>query len=118
MHPFGGGPSGQGGSVPEFLLRGPHHHGPGPLMWAMFAMELVLLIGVVWLVASSFRRGPRFKFRGGPGFGPGIRHFGPPAPADVLHLRYAHGEISREEYLQARDDLGAPPPPPEAAASS
>jgi hypothetical protein len=26
----------------------------------------------------------------------------------VLDVRYARGEISRKEYLQARDDLGVP----------
>ena len=30
----------------------------------------------------------------------------------TLRMRYARGEVSRDEFLQASDDLGAPVPPP------
>jgi putative membrane protein len=44
---------------------------------------------------------------------------GPPRSAldpavNELRLRYARGEISRDEYLRTAADLGAPLPPPDA----
>ena len=47
--------------------------------------------------------------------GPGIP---PPNPVYELDLRYARGEIGRDEYLQRRADLTgqSPPPGPTAAA--
>jgi uncharacterized membrane protein len=33
------------------------------------------------------------------------------AALEALRLRYARGEITREEFLQATDDLGGPAPP-------
>jgi putative membrane protein len=36
----------------------------------------------------------------------------PPGALGLLDARYARGEIGRDEYLQARADLGAAPPSP------
>ena len=36
-------------------------------------------------------------------------------PLETLHMRYARGEINRDDYLQARTDLGEPPAPPPSA---
>jgi uncharacterized membrane protein len=42
-----------------------------------------------------------------PGHGPGTCRRG---PEEVLRLRYARGELSREEFLQANADLAGPGP--------
>ena len=84
------------------------HHGwwPGPLGWTMFALQLLLILGVAWLLASLLlgRLGRR-----------PVAATAAPATAstssqsealDLLHMRYARGEIDRDAYLQARADLG------------
>ena len=87
-----------------------HHGGPGPLGWTVLALQLLLVLGVAWLLASLVlgRIGRR----------PAVAAAAPPAreslPLEALHMRYARGEIGRDEYLQARSDLGGEPyPPPE-----
>ncbi len=37
---------------------------------------------------------------------PGTRHL------DAIRVRYARGEMTREEFLQVNRDLGGPEPPP------
>lgn len=59
-------------------------------MFVFMALALTALIaGVVWLVrtASDSRRPDT------------------PSPLEALELRYARGEIDRDEYHQRRDDL-------------
>lgn len=69
------------------------------LLWLLFGVALIVLVvlAIVWLI-RSMRAG-------------GTRPTGGASPAsarDALDLRYARGEISREEYLQARRDLEGP----------
>jgi len=100
---------------PNFPFRGNgqdivvyHHGGPGPLAWTVFALQLLLVFGVAWLVASLvFGRPARRPARAAPA--PTTRES---APLETLHMRYARGEIGRDEYLQARSDLGGEPHPP------
>jgi hypothetical protein len=77
----------------------------------IFALLLVLvLLAVVSLALDAYRRsqGPRtFVRRVGPGSVPGIVQAG--EALGVLAMRYARGEVSRADYLQARADLGGPP---------
>jgi uncharacterized membrane protein len=75
--------------------------GPGALGWAIFALELLIGLGVAWLVASLVvgRLG-----RTSPA--PAVAES---QPLETLHMRYARGEIKRDEYLQARADLGGEP---------
>ena len=89
-----------------------HGGGPGPLGWAVFAFLLVaLVVGVVaigvWLAGGRTARSVLPTPVGAP-------------PVDealaALRLRYARGEIAREEFLRASEDLGGAPsaeaPPP------
>ncbi|HZU73306.1 MAG TPA: SHOCT domain-containing protein [Acidimicrobiales bacterium] len=86
----------------------------------LIALALLLALGVVALIrywrtgaVVSGHPAPR------PWFGPPA---GPPPFDPALHelrMRYARGELSREEFLQRLVDLGgpaappgAPPPPP------
>jgi putative membrane protein len=60
--------------------------------WALFAVLVLalLVVGVVWLVRTL------------PGPGPGGSTS---AARQELDLRYARGELTREEYQQRRADL-------------
>ena len=83
-----------------------HHGGGSTLEWVIFALQLLMLAALAVLIARAFmRRGP------GPGRRPmHMRRGGPPDPLHHLQMRYAAGEISRDEYLQAQTDLGGPAP--------
>lgn len=66
----------------------------GPLMLMMFILMLLVLValtaGVVWLVRTLVRDG-----------GSGHKN----SAIDQLDLRYARGEIDRDDYFKRRDDL-------------
>jgi hypothetical protein len=76
----------------------------------IFSLLLVLLLLViVSLALDAYYRAQRprhFVRRLGPGMPPGLFPGG--RALGVLGMRYARGEISREEYLRAREDLGGP----------
>jgi uncharacterized membrane protein len=80
-----------------------HHGGPGSLAWVIFALELLMLAALVVLVARAFAWRPR---PAGPRFG---RRPAAADPLDVVRYRYARGELTRDEYLQATHDLGGEP---------
>jgi uncharacterized membrane protein len=77
-----------------------------PLDWTIFALLLLLVLTVGALLVAPLAGGRRhrhFRLRG-------------PDALEVLRMRFARGEITRDEYLQATSDLTAgPPPPPEPA---
>jgi uncharacterized membrane protein len=76
------------------------HAGPGAIGWAIFALQLVIVLGVVWLVVSLLAG--NLGRRATPAAAAAV------GPLETLHMRYARGEIARDEYLQARADLGDP----------
>jgi len=85
-------------------LRGPlgWHHGPGVFGWLLFALFLVLVVLAVVAVVRLWRRpGGPYAWQG-----PTAGHVDP--AITELRVRYARGEISRDEYLQRSFDLGAP----------
>jgi hypothetical protein len=106
--------------TPPFQGRG-FGYGPGfvrvhdaavntSLEWATFALVLLIALTLGALIVARLAGGPRrrrFPMHGGPD------------PLEVVRMRFASGQISRDEYLQATSDLTAqhmaPPPPPEAA---
>lgn len=80
--------------------------------WWVANFVWLLLIAALVAVAVIFV----LRLAGRPPTGGGTA--GPSRPAfdpavNELRLRYARGEVSREEFLQAAGDLGAPGPPPE-----
>jgi len=116
--PFPGRGSGFGGSMAVHL-----HQGNTSLQWATFALVVLLVVMFgAFLVATWARRGRRRHFGrqvfGGP---PGFR--GRPDALEILRMRFASGQMSRDEFLQAASDPTAsaptieqqPPPPPAAA---
>ena len=101
----------RGFDVGPVYLHG--QQGPTALQWATFALVvlLVLMLGamIVARAASGGRRmGPHrgFAFAGPPGPPPGP----PQQPRELLALRYARGEISRDDFLRATDDVSAEAP--------
>ncbi len=66
--------------------------GNGAELWGlvMMAVPAGILIAILVMVVGGLREPA------------GAR---PGSPLEVLELRYARGELGREEYLRARDDL-------------
>jgi uncharacterized membrane protein len=94
------------------------HMANSPLAWATFALVLLLVLTVGALLVARFSRGGR-RHRGH--FGPPMmrmRGGGRPDPLEILRMRFASGQITRDEFLQATSDLSheAPtqPQPPAA----
>src|SRR5581483_3658701 len=110
-------------TYPPFQRRG-FGYGPGSftlhehtanagLAWATFALVLLIALTLAALLVARFAGGaPRhrrhLRMRGG----------GRPDPLEVLRMRFASGQITRDEFLQATSDLSAtettveqPPPP-------
>jgi uncharacterized membrane protein len=90
------------------------HHGGGghlALAWATFALVLLLVLtfgALLFARAGASRSGRwhrRMAFAGPPGM------HGPHDPLEVLRIRYARGEIGRDEFLQGTTDLTGPAPP-------
>ena len=84
-------------------------HGQG--WWLLgVILELAVLSAVVILAVLVVQRIMDGSLRR-PGDGPrGAAPPGDDGALSELRLRYARGEVSREEYLQAAADLGSPAP--------
>ena len=85
----------------------------GPFHVIVMLLLLALLIaGAVWLV-RHFSHGGFAPAAAGPAMIPSASLAPDPAVA-ALRMRYAKGEVSREEFQHALEDLGgvAGPPPP------
>ena len=79
--------------------------------WVTNFLWLLLMGALVALaVALALRLVDRLPTGGGSG-GPERPAFDP--ALNELRMRYARGEVSRDEYLRAASDLGAPISPPE-----
>jgi hypothetical protein len=95
-----------------FLDPAYHHGGPSALAWTIFALQLVLLLGLATLLVSALA-GPRLRPLARPFPGPSRPPGGPnpdrPDPLETVRMRYARGELSRDDYLQATRDLGGTP---------
>ena len=97
------------------LVASPSTFGVGPsqtpirfgLFGGVFALFFVLIL-VFFIVRVAFW-GMRASQYGGRGGG---RRGGDLGPARVARMRYARGEITREQYQQIMNDLGRGPPPP------
>jgi uncharacterized membrane protein len=79
------------------------HHGAGGLGWVIFALQLLMLVALAVLLvrAFAFPAMPNRRFL--------MKGRGPRDPLAHVRMRYARGDISREEYLQATRDLGGEP---------
>jgi hypothetical protein len=98
------GPFGRGFFPPAHSFES----GSDTLEWVLFALLLTTLIIVGANLALAWSaRSARSARRAGPP--PGLRPGGPRRgdPFAILGERYARGEISRDEFVQASDDLRA-----------
>ncbi len=93
-----------------------YYGGPFWIGWVIWLIVLVAIIVTVVLLARSSRRRAVYQrpWSGGPW--QGHWHGGWQSPGlHELDIRYARGEITRDEYLQRRADMLshplAPPPP-------
>lgn len=72
------------------------------LLWSLLGLVLVVLVvtGGIWVarVVSSRHRGAPRQISATAS--PGLQE-----ARDALRLRYAHGDISREDYLQGKVEL-------------
>ncbi len=88
-----------------------HHHGGHPFAWILLLLFLIGVAAVVVILVRMLIAG-----RAGP------VAVAAPARADdalaTVRMRYARGEIGRDELLRLSEDLGGPPattaaiPPP------
>jgi len=107
MNPnFGFGPGRGGGG--RVLLDA--HHGGHPLAWAIFALLLAVLLLSLATLALELRRGRR----GPRSWRPAFAGRAAPPPEAILATRYARGDLSRDEFLRALDDVRRAPPPDDA----
>lgn len=65
----------------------------------MVALLVLIVLAAVWLARSAGGDGPASRL------GPAGASPTGGSPREALDLRYARGEISREEYQQVRRDL-------------
>ena len=82
-------------------IAGHHSDGSHTLLWVIFAVLLVvLLVALVTLVLDAYHRSkePQPVADGVP----------PGGALAVLDTRYASGELTRRDYLQARKDILGP----------
>jgi uncharacterized membrane protein len=84
-------------------------HGTPALAWATFALVVLLVLTVGALLIARFAGGRGRRQLGRKMM---MRHGGPPDPLEVLRMRFASGQIGRDEFLQASSDLTAAPQPP------
>jgi len=93
--------SGSGLVTAEVAVGGMMGAGGGGwiVVWTLLALALLVAGGVVatWALVSRRSAGPG-QVRGGDS--PAVRE-----AKDALKLRYGHGEIGREEYLQGKVEL-------------
>ena len=79
------------------------HHGGHRFLWLLL---LILFLALVVLAVARLVR----LTRGGARLG---RHGAAgDAAVESVRLRYARGEIDRDEFVRVSSDLGAPPPAP------
>jgi uncharacterized membrane protein len=80
------------------------------LFGGVFFLFFILIV-VFFIVRVAFWSSRASRYGGGYGRGPGPG-YGRNRPAMVARMRYARGEITREQYDQIMTDLGRHPPPP------
>ena len=85
-----------------------HWFGPGDGLWMIGGLLLLiaLIVLVVWVVNTLMRgdRGARGPYNG-PSSGP-TADPSRPTPTEILRERFARGEITQEQFEEARKVLG------------
>ncbi len=111
IRPYGLIPDGfRGGDGTPFggpLVQHADGSGPDALVWAIFALLLVLLLlAIATLAIDVYHRRRDARPASEPvGDAPPPTHGNSSSALAVLDDRYARGEIARDDYLRTRDDL-------------
>jgi putative membrane protein len=76
-------------------------HGYGLGLWGGLIgliLNVLIIVGIIWLVVWAVRR-----------LAGGVSHWGPSSasqsPREILQMRYARGEITRDQYQEMLKDL-------------
>lgn len=77
------------------MMRYGDGFGPAGLLWSLFAVLVV--VGLVVLIIWAMSRSTHHASFSGPGRTEAL---------EILRLRYARGEISESEFIQAKKVLG------------
>jgi uncharacterized membrane protein len=80
------------------------HHADHPWLWVLLLLLFVALAVIAALALVRFLRTPRTPTVAAAA--------SPDAAIESVRLRYARGEIDRDEFVRVSTDLGAPPPAP------
>jgi uncharacterized membrane protein len=80
-----------------------HDTGTSSVEWAILGLAIAILLGVTLLLADRCRHRRHHRHMGWDHPG------GFDKPLAIVRMRYSRGEMSREEYQQALEDLGASP---------
>ena len=81
------------------------HNNPGPWGWMMMVLMMVVFWGALAWVIVSFVRHGGFSRSGSTPSPTGGVPMPPTGPEDILHERFARGEIDVDEYHQRVDAL-------------
>ena len=80
-----------------------HEAGTSSVEWAILGIVIAILVVVLLLLADRCRHRRHHHLHGWD------QHDAPGELLAIVRMRYARGEMTREEYLQSVNDLGAPP---------
>ena len=72
-----------------------------PVLWLLLLVLFVALVALAIYTLMRLSRG---------GTPPAMAVAGPDAAVESVRMRYARGEIDRDEFVRVSTDLGAPPP--------
>jgi len=78
-----------------------HDTGTSSVEWAILGLAIAILVGVILLLVDRCGRRSHHHHHG---WG---HQSGFDKPLAIVRMRYSRGEMSREDYLQALEDLGA-----------
>jgi uncharacterized membrane protein len=78
-----------------------HDHQGHPVLWLLVLFLFVALVAFAIYTLVRLTRG---------GTPAATAVAGPDAAVESVRMRYARGEIDRDEFVRVSTDLGAPPP--------